>query len=147
MQPGGGGNNNEPQPSPKRARTDNAPEVDSSLIVSEAPQALIQEVKLGNGMPVIHLRSEKSVYLWNGTDKNFVQTDFCLAFFGSGSYKILKANQEVPDKGVLLDFKDSSDQIVLNGHLEANPQSRVCPQRGGAASACKAQSCSTDSLQ
>ena len=179
---GGGGNNNEPQPSPKRARTDNAPEVDSSLIVSEAPQALIQEVKLGNGMPVIHLRSEKSVYLWNGTDKNFVQTDFCLAFFGSGSYKILKANQEVPDKGVLLDFKDSSDQIVLNGvvqtiseavtamrikktglqtllspdrgwwvgagvHLEANPQSRVCPQRGGAASACKAQSCSTDSLQ
>ena len=69
-------------------------------------------------MPVIHLRSESAVFLWNGTEKNFAQTDFCLAFFGSGSYKILKANQEVPAKGVLLEFKDSSDQIVLNGVIQ-----------------------------
>ena len=117
--PGAGGGGDGPGPSPnKRARTETAPEIDASLIVSEATQALIQEVKLGNGMPVIHLRSESAVFLWNGTEKNFVQTDFCLAFFGSGSYKILKANQEVPAKGVLLEFKDSSDQIVLNGVIQ-----------------------------
>ena len=46
--PGAGGGGDGPGPSPnKRARTETAPEIDASLIVSEATQALIQEVKLG----------------------------------------------------------------------------------------------------
>ena len=68
-----------------------------------------------SGWPVLHLRSEGASYLLNNTDKNWVQTHPCVAFFGSGSYKILKADQPVPDKATLLELSGHANHIVLNG--------------------------------
>ena len=89
---GGGG----PQPSPKRARVAEA--LDSSFIIpgAEISSPLIQEIKLGANWPTVHCRGENTFYLVNGTEKPFSQVDACIAFFGSGSYKIIKDNQDMP---------------------------------------------------
>lgn len=75
-----------PGPSPnKKARTENVAPVDASLIISanDVTQPLIHEIKMQSGWPVLHLRSEGASYLLNNTDKNWVQTHPCVAFFGS----------------------------------------------------------------
>ena len=107
-----------PEPSPsKRARTENIAPVDASLVISanDVTQALIHEIKMQSGWPMLHVRAEGAAYLLNNTDKNWVQTNPVVAFFGPGSYKILKADQPVPDKAILLDLSGHADQITLNG--------------------------------
>ena len=108
---GGGG----PQPSPKRARVAEA--LDSSFIIpgAEISSPLIQEIKLGANWPTVHCRGENTFYLVNGTENSFSQVDACIAFFGSGSYKIIKDNQDMPPKAVIYSLESSKDMVVLNG--------------------------------
>lgn len=112
---GGGG----PQPSPKRARVAEA--LDSSFIIpgAEISSPLIQEIKLGANWPTVHCRGENTFYLVNGTEKPFSQVDACIAFFGSGSYKIIKDNQDMPPKAVIYSLESSKDMVVLNGVMSS----------------------------
>ena len=118
-QTNGSGNNgtSNPGPSPKKRRTGDSEALDQKffLKVEDISEALISEVKLqAKDWPVLQMRGS-GCYLVNQTGKNWQQTDPCIALFGSGSYKILKAGQELPNNCVELNLKGYQDLVIVGG--------------------------------
>lgn len=122
---------------PKRART-SGHQVDEKLMLagSDISQPLITEIKLQPGL-TLHCRSEKTFYLLNSSDKATQQADLCVGLFGSGSYKIIKNNQERPANSIPLKFENHSTLVVLNGSVstlgdvvqaerQKKPDAKIC---------------------
>lgn len=105
-------------PSPKRPKVQNsnlAPEL--FVLAADINQPLVQEIKLQKDWPVLQLRGADQCYLVNNSAKTWAMSDAGLAFYGAGSYKILKAGQELPSKGVELNLSSHADTVILNGSV------------------------------
>ena len=126
-----------PGSTPKRARTSGT-QVDDKLMlaVSDIAQPLITEIKLQPGL-TLHCRGDKTFYLLNVSDKAIQQLDLCVGLFGSGSYKIIKDNQEKPANSIPFVLENHSTLVVLNGTVstvgevlqtqrQKKPDAKIC---------------------
>ncbi|CAK9018185.1 Uncharacterized protein SCF082_LOCUS13970 [Durusdinium trenchii] len=109
-------------PSPKKARTD-VPALEPSRIIesSKITSALINEYSLPVGKDVavsFHTRAENQMFLVNKGSKTWSASDPAILHFGNGSWKVLKANQDLPDGAVELKFASCDDKILLNGAVQ-----------------------------
>ena len=101
-------------PSPKRLKVQSLA-AELFVLAADISQPLVQEIKLQKDWPVLQLRGADQCYLVNNTAKTWAMSDVGVAFYGAGSYKILKPGQELPSKAVELSLSSHADTVILNG--------------------------------
>lgn len=109
-------------PSPKKARTE-APALEPGRIIesSKITGALINEYSLAVGKDLavsFHMRADDQLFLVNKGSKTWSASDPAILQFGSGSWRVLKSNQEILDGAVELKFTGCDDKILLNGTVQ-----------------------------
>ena len=84
-------------------------------LAADISEPLVHEIKLQKDWPVLQVRGSDTCYLVNNTQKAWSMNDCGVCFYGAGSYKILKAGQDLPERSVELVLTSHADTIVVNG--------------------------------
>ena len=84
--------------------------------------ALLHEFSLPTAKDIsmaLHLRSESEIFVVNKGTKEWSSVDPAIAFFGNGTWKVLKDAQQLPENSVELAFKSHRDLVLLNGSAQS----------------------------
>ena len=103
-------------PSPKRPKVQQRalPE-EHCCLAADISEPLVHEIKLQKDWPVLQVRGSDTCHLVNNTQKAWSMNDCGACFYGAGSYKILKAGQDLPERSVELVLTSHADTIVVSG--------------------------------
>lgn len=98
------------------------PRVDSTLLVEAASleQPLLYECRVGSNSKDsvwLQVRAGNTILLVNKGTHDWAGKDAPICGFGKGSFKIIKAEAELPEGGVELSLHGSSDMICYDGRV------------------------------
>ena len=102
-----------PNPDGKKKKLSHAKVVEPSSITD----VLIKEVRIGTGkeQPMLQLRANHNIYILNNSLQEWSSNMGCIAGFGRGGFKLLKADgSDFPAGAIEFACKSSSDKVVFN---------------------------------